>query len=74
MKHIERNIYYKLIEPVKNVIINNLFARYVIEHHVTGEIYVDNYVNPQTYYVIHPYGMSLYLFYHFPNLIFLILI
>jgi hypothetical protein len=56
---LEKNKYYKLIDPVKEVTINNLFARSVIEHHVTGEIYVDKCDNPQTYYVIHPYGMSL---------------
>ena len=49
----------KVIEPLKNVTINNLFARSVIEKHVSGLVYVDNISNPKSFYVIHPYGMSL---------------
>lgn len=59
MKLLDKNSYYKLTEPLKKVSINNLFARSVVEQCVEGTIYVDNYDNPQTYYVIHPYGMSL---------------
>ena len=51
--------YYLLEEIVKTVQINNLFARSVIEKHVTGRIYVDNITEPRTAYVIHPYGMAL---------------
>ena len=51
--------YYKLIEPLKSVTINNLFARSVIEMRVSGSVYVDNENNPKTFYVVHPYGMSL---------------
>ena len=51
--------YHKLIEPLELVEFNNLFARFVVEGQVTGKIYVDNEVNPKTFYVIHPYGMSL---------------
>ncbi len=49
----------KLKELIHEVQINNLFARSVIEKHVTGEIFVDDIDNPKTIYVIHPYGMSL---------------
>ncbi|MBI5540711.1 MAG: GNAT family N-acetyltransferase [Bacteroidia bacterium] len=59
MKLLDKNNYYKLAKPLQKVSINNLFARSVVEHCVEGEIYVDNYDNPQTYYVVHPYGMSL---------------
>jgi hypothetical protein len=59
MKLLEKNNYYKLIEPLKKVTINNLFARSVVECRVTGKVYVDDCDNPQTFYVIHPYGMSL---------------
>lgn len=59
MKLLERRNYNKLTEPLKRVTINNLFARSVIEHCVPGRVYVDNFDNPKTYYVIHPYGMSL---------------
>ena len=51
--------FYKMIEPLKKVTINNLFARSVIEMHVSGSVYVDNTNNPKSFYVIHPYGMSL---------------
>jgi hypothetical protein len=39
--------------------INNLFAISVIEKHVTGKIFVDDINKPSTFYVIHPYGISL---------------
>jgi GNAT superfamily N-acetyltransferase len=51
--------YCLLLEQVKKVEINNLFARSVIEKHVTGKVFVDNIANPKTAYVIHPYGLSL---------------
>ena len=51
---------YNLLEDkIKEVQINNLFARSVIEKHVTGKIYVDNINKPNTVYTIHPYGISL---------------
>jgi GNAT superfamily N-acetyltransferase len=51
---------YKLAIPkLKEVSINNLFARSVVEKHVNGNVYVDNIVSPKAFYVIHPYGMSL---------------
>jgi len=58
--------YYLLEEKIMEVQINNLFARSVIEKHVTGKIYVDNCDKPNTVYVIHPYGISL-LFGDFKN-------
>ncbi|MGB4848789.1 MAG: GNAT family N-acetyltransferase [Saprospiraceae bacterium] len=59
MKLLEKEEYNKLTEPFKKVTINNLFARSVIEHKVSGKIFVDNPDSPKTYYVVHPYGMSL---------------
>ena len=59
MKLLEKEDYTKLTEPIKKVTINNLFARSVIEHKVTGKVFVDNPENPKTYYVVHPYGMTL---------------
>jgi len=56
---LERDKYHKLIEPLSTVNINNLFARSVVENCVTGKIYVDNINKPSTFYVVHPYGMSL---------------
>ena len=51
--------YHLLEKSIKGVQINNLFARSVIEKHVTGKIYVDNIIDPHTVYVVHPYGISL---------------
>jgi GNAT superfamily N-acetyltransferase len=39
--------------------INNLFARSVIKNCVTGKVYVDNKNYPATFYIVHPYGISL---------------
>lgn len=51
---------YSLVEePLKKVEINHLFARSVIEKKVKGKVFVDNIKNPKTFYVVHPYGMSL---------------
>jgi hypothetical protein len=58
--------YKLLVEPLKKVTINNLFARSVVEKHVTGRVFVDNIQNPKIFYVIHPYGISL-LFGDFSN-------
>ena len=51
--------YSLLSEAIKEVQINNFFARSVIERHVTGKIFVDDLQYPKTYYVLHPYGISL---------------
>lgn len=51
---------YDLLEvKIREIQINNLFARSVIEKHVTGKIYVDTIDKPNTFYVVHPYGISL---------------
>lgn len=59
MKLLPREDFINVLEPLKKVSINNLFARSVVEGHVKGSVYVDDWTNPQTYYVVHPYGMSL---------------
>lgn len=59
MNLLEKKYYCKLIEPLQGVTINNLFARSVIEQKVSGRVYVDSYDNPRTYYIVHPYGVSL---------------
>jgi hypothetical protein len=59
MKLLDNKDYHKLILPLNEVKINNLFARYVVECHMPGKVYADNDHNPETYYVVHPYGMSL---------------
>jgi RimJ/RimL family protein N-acetyltransferase len=56
---LDRQYYDKLLNPLKQVTVNNLFARAVIENHVDGKVYTDNTESPKTFYVVHPYGMSL---------------
>lgn len=51
--------YKQACSRLKKVTINNLFARSVVEHRVEGKVYVDNVSEPNCYYVVHPYGMSL---------------
>ncbi len=51
--------YSLLEEPLKKVENNHLFAPSVIERKVIGTVFVDNIENPKTFYVVHPYGMSL---------------
>lgn len=59
MKLLDKKFYDKLTNLLKQVKINNLFARSVIEKKISGQIFVDNVENPKTFYVVHPYGMSL---------------
>lgn len=56
---LDKDKYEILKEPLKSVTINNLFASSVVEKKVDGLIYVDDENAPTTFYVIHPYGMSL---------------
>jgi hypothetical protein len=39
---------------LKDVAINHLFARSVIEHHVKGKVYVDDLSTPNSFYVLNP--------------------
>lgn len=59
MKPLPLNDYKLAISKLREVTINNLFARSVVEQHVNGKIYVDAIAPPKAFYVIHPYGMSL---------------
>ena len=59
MIRLEKESYSKLAEPLRQVTINNLFARAVIEGHANGTVHVDNVDDPKTFYVLHSYGMSL---------------
>ncbi len=56
---LDKSNYAKVIKPLSEVTINNLFARTVVENKVDGSIFVDNTENPRTFYISHPYGMSL---------------
>lgn len=61
MKLLKKNRYQILYEPLKQVKFNISFAFAVINQEVIGRVYVDSDENPKTFYVIHPYGMSLLL-------------
>lgn len=51
---------FTTVKPlVDDVPFNNLFAKAVVENKIMGCISVDNSTNPQTAYILHPYGMSL---------------
>ena len=56
---LNKSDYYKLLIPLKKVEINHLFAKAVLLGQVSGTVYVDQAVHPTTFYVCHPYGMSL---------------
>jgi RimJ/RimL family protein N-acetyltransferase len=59
MELLDKKFYGQLINHLNQVEINNLFARSVIEKKTFGQVFVDNLKNPKTFYVVHPYGMSL---------------
>ncbi len=59
MKLLDKQNYDKLIEPLRKVAINHLFARSVIEKGISGSVFVDDLNNPKTFYIKHSYGMTL---------------
>lgn len=56
---LDKEHYDKVLEPLRHVSINHLFASAVVEKRIAGNVYVDNLDNPKTFYVIESYGMSL---------------
>ncbi len=58
---LEKQHYPKLTHALNGIPFNTLFARAVIEQTVNGQIFADNTEAPKTFYVLHPYGMSLLL-------------
>jgi hypothetical protein len=59
MELLDKKFYGRLTNHLKKVSNNNLFARSVIERKISGQVLVDNIENPKTFYVVHPYGMSI---------------
>ncbi|MNZ59361.1 GNAT acetyltransferase [compost metagenome] len=59
MIELESKDYYKVLPLLRQVNINTLFAEVVLHQHISGKVYVDCLDNPRTFYVVHPYGMSL---------------
>jgi len=56
---LNKSKYSLVIQHLYSMTINNLFARSVIENKVNGSVYADKLDNPETFYIVHPYGMSL---------------
>jgi RimJ/RimL family protein N-acetyltransferase len=56
---LDKNEYWKVKAPLDTLPINAFFALAVVEKQLTGTIYIDNTDHPETFYIIHPYGMSL---------------
>lgn len=61
MIRLESKDYAKAIAPLDHVRINTMFAEAVIKKVTPGIVYVDNIVCPRTFFIAHPYGMSLLL-------------
>jgi hypothetical protein len=59
MKQLSINNYRKAQAALQEVRFNHYFARSVIKKHVNGSVYADCPDRPTTFYVVHPYGMSL---------------
>jgi len=59
MKLLDKHQYYKVKEALRYVTVNNLFVWSVVERHVTGAVYTDDPKDPEVFYVLHPYGMSM---------------
>lgn len=51
--------FVKVIDPIRNLPINTFFARSVTEQQLVGTVFVDRYDQPETIFVLHPYGMAL---------------
>ncbi|MNW46565.1 GNAT acetyltransferase [compost metagenome] len=59
MIELENKYYYKALPLLRQVEINTMFAEVVLNHDISGSVYVDCLDNPRTFYVVHSYGMSL---------------
>ena len=56
---LDNDKYHRVLDPLQQISINNLFARTIVEKHLPGKIYVDDADAPTVFYIVHPYGMSL---------------
>ena len=58
MVELSRDNYEILLEPVMKVPFNMLMARSVISGNAGGRIFVDSCESPESFYIVHPYGMT----------------
>jgi|WetSurSiteA1Bulk_404760.scaffolds.fasta_scaffold00807_3 hypothetical protein len=56
---LDKQNYRHVIEPLRAVKVNHLFARAVLDNKVAGHVYADLPESPASFYIVHPYGMSL---------------
>lgn len=59
MELLNKEQYYKATRALKEVSFDHLFANAVVEQKIDGLIYTDNSDFPTSFYILHPYGMSL---------------
>ena len=59
MKLLDKRHYPLVLGSLSKVTVNHLFALAVVEQVVDGVIYTDDSDVPATFYILHPYGMSL---------------
>jgi len=58
MYKLSKDKYGVLLDHLLTIPFNTLLAHSVVYGYADGAIYVDNVENPQTYYIIHSYGMT----------------
>jgi len=51
--------YGKVIPIIQSADINTMFALFVLERKVIGKVFIDDKAYPTSFYIQHPYGMSL---------------
>lgn len=59
MTPLDPTAYHQLLASLKAAPINTLFAQAVVDGKVNGKVYTDHPTHPRTFYIVHPYGMSL---------------
>jgi len=58
MRELNKEKYGILLEPIMQVPFNMLMARSVVVGHANGRIFVDSCESPQSFYIVHSYGMT----------------
>ena len=59
MKLLNKGQYYLASNPLNEVPFNHMFANDVARQKINGIIYADSFDHPTSFYILHPYGMSL---------------
>jgi RimJ/RimL family protein N-acetyltransferase len=59
MIRLDQKDFCKALTPLSKVKINTMFAEAVVKQIIPGFVYSDHEENPRSFYILHPYGMSL---------------